>query len=515
MVTSVVTDKRYGWMSDVRTLMSPEQFLYWENLDWQSDPECIQVAHAVKWTWPSGATTISTWTDLMLCACTDSDWITWDVFWFGESWEIYHDNWTTSVNVWTLSDWWARDIYNCARFDDKILMFYTVGTSLRIAEIDLSNVGTTAGSWNAFITPNAYTNTWYTWGIDNFWWYCQYVIADRYLFVVTWQTIGRLELGSNDVLRSNITFEENVIAITRQWPLFRVYLANGKIYFRDGFAESAEAAINTDLKVRCVQNFDKLDLFYENLFPWEGGLYQSSWYNTNLIKRSVYDEEIEQVKYQFDIAWYRGNNIMHKNRNKYFMSSIVKDGLLDNAGIVSFGKEYEGFPNAYFNIATVDYNILKIQEVWAIFSSPASSQILQFSYLDENGDGRIGYIYLGDDPSSQPPSVVNTYAFSGIFYTRKFNFGVKRKKKRITEGVLRAYIPDENYSIDIEYALNGSTTYNTLTTITWPADRDRVYPIRLTDDFYEITFRLRFNNHLGVDRIKLYDFTFDAEIVND
>lgn len=514
MVTPVNVDKRYGGMSDVRTLMSEEQFLYGENLDWQSDPECIQVAHAVKGTWTSWALTISTWNDLMLCACTDRDWITWDVFWFWESGEIYHDDGSAWVNVGTVNDWWARDIYNCARFDDKILMFYTVGTSLRIAEIDLVNVGTTTGSRNANITVNAYTGVWYTWGIDNFSGYCPYVIADRYLFVATGQTIGRLELWATTVVQSNIQFEDNVVWITRQWPLFRVYLANGKIYFRDWFAESAEAGIDSNLTVRCVRNFDKMDLFYENLFAREWALYQSSGYNVDLLKRAVYDEEIEKAKYQFDISGYRGNNIMHKNRNKYYMSAIVKDGWVDNAGIVSFGKDYDWFPMAYFVNATIDYNIKKIQEVWAIFASPASSQILQFSYLDEDSNGRIGYIYLWDDPTSQPPSVVNTYAFSWHFYTRKFDFWIKNAKKRITQAVIRADIPDANYSIDIEYALDGSTTYNTLTTISWPLDRTRLYPINLVDDFYEITFKFTFNNHLGVERIKLYDFTFEVEPVN-
>jgi len=578
----IMIDSFYGGMGDVRTMMQPYEFLYWEQIDWYRNPEYLTLTRWLK----AG---FSTWTNLMLCACEwENNWVSTNLFFAWEGGKIY----CNGVVVWTLTDGSAKTIYNMARFDDKILMFYVYSPGvMRLAYITLANATTWANSRNANIQVNkALWIGFPTITIPNWQNYFPYVIVDSYLWFTCGKQIGRISIGSMtsylsgsvalwiqtivvedsswyrvwDVITitgstfaigtitaipnwnqitlnitqawvwvvsgstvsisaaSNSTYvvsntkielEDNVVGLTRVWPLFHIYLSNGKTYLWDWFSDTAEAGLDFRNTVRFVSNKGKIDYAATGGFPRYGWFYQADWYDFKLLKPATNEEELGKIKYQVDSFNPGGNDVMTEYNSNLYYSCIIDTPSWDGHAIATYGHYYDWFPNQH----TIEYiypegSTEYIEDIGMIHKWLNGASFVYFSSRDFNGDCRVSTIDASEEPVT--PAFVQT----GVYYSRKFDMQDKINKKKLDEmQIMINWWAVGTWTLAVSYALNSSSTFTawqTLNNTAAPVTEMLVSLWNIPDDFYDIKFKFEIWVLAPTAAPKIYWFTLRWEYVN-
>jgi len=482
---SITWNKFYWGVSNDDKLTQPAQVLYAENLDLKRNSEFVMLNPY------STEKVLTNWKDIDWFINVSQD--TWNQKTFGwwEDGVIYYVLWTDNVPDYTATS--ASDIVNAIEFNDYTY-FMTVWpstTDIKYDKILSDNMYDL--TWALAQTTLA---TWLTWTQADK--YPMYNYLDAFLYIWVWKTVYRED--SAWVQETFNLWTADIVWITQQWWVFKLYQSDGRVIFWDGLSESADSVVNINDEIRTVISHQWIDYIVWWASWFYSQLYFMNWYKAELIQSWI-DSQIP-------------NSPQSDRSSKFYIKWDI------------------------WKLITFDWQLLMINQDWldSIYSFWNAKQWFpkwfeQIFYVWPDGTSADFISWLGNSTSntsffygySYPASAIWNFLADDSTYIRTwsmilpiFDAWTKTTKKKIEE--IRVYAQDvSSLSTLVIKASIDWWAFGTIWTVTsdW---RTEIYSE--VSNFYDIVFQIDFDIDWAAtanygNNPKLYELKLIYTVIED
>lgn len=464
--------------------MSEEDFVFQTNLDWMTDPEFLQlwnpVVDLITTNWL--ATCVYEESQANKYICTDL-------------WSIYS---TASWNlVYQMPS--NQPIYNIIWFNTWLIWFYHEWNELRLWHILKAN--TNAIAWNPIdITLNYWSFTPAKPTITEP--YCVAINdSDDFLYFICWNRVYLWQTNLWQFFESNVVFEDIVVWLTKNWPLYSIYLRNWRKYFRNWFDEYVEWYVDLNQPILWVYNNKNVDYVFSQLqSSIYCNLYASQWQSFQLLKsaRFFYDNSLPYYKFAYRTTYY-WNNTVGADKSWLYMFND------DIWWIDFYWNKIQWLKKSHIHVADKTWAWVRLLSSWFMFVPIFEPNLLYFSYEDENWAKWIARIRTDRDDN-------DLFVSQWYIITRKYDFWVPFENRTI-EYLFRVDTPSDTL-IDVQVSVN-SWNFTTVWTLSWTDKVQRILQAVGSTPFYEIQRKFVLNSSNSAKTPKIYSVMIKNEKISN
>lgn len=340
-------NKWYGWLSDTDALMWEAQYSYGEDIEVGKNPEYVTIARAPE---SIGSTDKLPYVAAgEYCASYDG--------------EIYYTLWAQKVHTVT----WTPDIINIEKFvvndgsGNYVPMYiwmYKDWVQGKIGTIEESDTSW-GSSWSGAASLDDERQTWLNVADQ----YPTAILDNDFLYIGHGNAIARLTKEGIFNTTGNGTIkglDGNVVYISVHNSALYVYTDSGRYYIRvPGETNAVDGNYQINSPVRAGFQMGNTDYIVAGEAQNVNALYRVVGSQVQLLKKAV--KWAGGTKFQFDRQVVSGNGIIDEYYGKIF---ICDKGSSDS--IVTFGNEFNGFPNGFNKYLTRNPNWDNELELWFI-----------------------------------------------------------------------------------------------------------------------------------------------------
>lgn len=484
-------NKRFWGMSETDTLLSPWQCVFSDGLDGYSNPEYIKLAREIK-------NVISTWSDLPTTWIEDTQSNVW-IFWANGN--IYST--ATGNIVYTMSG--NEDIVNAIKIGTKYIRAYKgSANTLKLASIEIANTGVGVWAWNTFVTENygSFTPALPTFQIGD--WFAPLINDwEDFLYFGCWNRVYLAQYPTLPFFESMLTFEDQIVWLTKNGSVINIYLRNGRKYFWDWFSETTLWSVDLGVNIRFVYNTKNYDYVVAWAFsPIYASLYISQWQDFQLLRSwkffNVWVFPNHKFAYSSDSPY--GNNVMAIDKSHVFLFDE------DYWAIQSYGNIVQWLPKAFVNEFARASSGKAINQCWLLACPQKQPNILYVGVEDEDWNCFV-------DSYFTDVSYNNTYQLSWYQITQKYDFWVAIQNKTVKFAV-RCDTPEWT-SISLEYRVDGDGDFFPLHVFSgsekWHLLSQWIMNTARMTSFYEIQFRITLTTEDKNITPKLYNILMEYD----
>ena len=488
IMQTILYNNFYGSVADTNTHMRVWDCAYAENVDGRSEPECLKLNREVS------------------VLCQTWSWLPIDMI----DWYILCDDWTIRLyNSWVVQYTAPWPIVAWSMFWSYVLIFYEESWSIKIANIPLS--WTTRQFWSAV------ADRWRQIGID---WLLQPTpfIADTWsnisfinhsediLYFSIWRNVYILDYQFTSIavatpIKKALTFESEVVWLTRDTNSISIYLQNGRKYFWWGIGYEtpdgySDLWISRVTHVWTAKNVDYV------LWVWASSisnvLFLCQWQSTQRLREAWSIRDGISSIYKFNV-WTncRNDSWMWYNHNLVFFP------LEDNVWIMSLWTQNEIVPYWFINEYVDRLNIY--EDIWTMSRAKDANNFPSLYIWVRNNSNNQWYLLLFQYDRN---NTSYKYQPQWARYTKK-EINQAPQQNRIKKYYFRYDLPAWT-NIDIYYALNWSSTYTLLTSL--PSGQlDHYFDQSMFWNRHEIQHKIVLRSTNNLETPRLYSMAITTE----